>query len=362
MARINTVNAVRLANSLTDLDRAPIAASDEETIFPLGLKQLGTECSALWICEIPGRKKKHMCLWALTDLEDLKRGCIIPHESIIADRVRPMINRRLVEDKEISPVVLCYRANRKISELLEYGRFGDLPDEDFEWHWGLRVWKVKDRETVERFQSAFREINRVYIADGHHRLAAALNTGIDDKWISTIYVPDDEMEIAPYHRLLALAGTVDFTGILDKLQVYFNISQVQGNLPYRPEKKNVFGFFIDHTWFRIELKPAFSEMNLPDACFLQDKVLNGIFGLKKSEDDCRLEVFSDTFWDQYIHRLSGSGHCAGFTLYPISSHELFTRADSNVLLPPKSTWIEPKVPLGALVHLKQGNNGRGRRG
>ncbi|WP_041078091.1 DUF1015 domain-containing protein [Thermotoga caldifontis] len=268
-------------------------------------------------------------------------------------------------------VFLFYRSNQKIDSLIE--SFTDQePEYDFVDEDGVRqtIYAVRDRAAVEQIKQAFEEVPVFYIADGHHRAAAAVrvaermasrnpnHTGMEEyNYFVGVVFPHSQLKIYDYNRVVKDLNGLSVEEFLNRLGQAFIVEKAPAQ-PYKPKEKHEFGMFLANTWYRLKvkdeiLKQAESDPTATlDVSILQREVLDRILNIKDPRTDKRIDFVGG------IHGLNAledyvlnKGWAVAFALYPTSLEELMSVADANLIMPPKSTWFEPKLKSGLFVHL-----------
>lgn len=268
-------------------------------------------------------------------------------------------------------VFLFYRSNQKIDSLIESFTEQE-PEYDFVDEDGVRqiVYTVKDKAAVEQIKRAFEEVPVFYIADGHHRAAAAVrvaermasrnpnHTGMEEyNYFVGVVFPHTHLRIYDYNRVVKDLNGLSVEEFLNRLSQAFIVEKAPAQ-PYRPKEKHEFGMFLANTWYRLKvkdevLKRVESDPTATlDVSILQREVLDKILNIKDPRTDKRLDFVGG------IHGLNAlegyvlnKGWAVAFALYPTSLEELMSVADANLIMPPKSTWFEPKLKSGLFVHL-----------
>jgi uncharacterized protein (DUF1015 family) len=286
-------------------------------------------------------------VWALTSLDDV----IIPHEDTLAAAQEELVEYRNEVGLEASAVLFTYKPNAGVDELVAMAK---ASQQGFSYAYqGIyhKFWCVDDASLIAAFIEAFSHIGPVYMADGHHRYGAAGRLHErKPQWISSLYLPSSEIEVRPFHRVLRLEEGFNVPKALETVASYYYISLAPDFKAYRPKQKNTMGMCLNGTWYRLDLRESSNFEGIADACFLQANILAPAFGVKCPRTDKRLSSFSDENWRKLLLELAKEGHTIAFTLFGISTSELLELAERGIIMPPKSTYICPKVPYGLLMH------------
>jgi uncharacterized protein (DUF1015 family) len=230
-----------------------------------------------------------------------------------------------------------------------------------------RLWVIDDESIIEQVAEAFRHVSTLYVADGHHRAAAAVrvarqrasadpqHTGNEgyNFFLAAIF-PHDQVQILEYNRLVKDLNGQSRDAFLKSLRMYFDIEKSPA--ASRPDRKGTFGMYLDGTWYTMIARPQMPTRPEPtatlDISILQDTVLAPLLGINDPRADKRIDFVGGIRGIEELKRSVDSGETAvAFTLHPVSVEELFAIADQGHIMPPKSTWFEPKLRDGMVVHL-----------
>lgn len=325
-----------------------------------------TPCFYLYEQIMDGRSQTGIV--GCASIDDYCNNIIKKHENTRADKEQDRINHVDVTNMHTGPIFLAYRQTNTLKQLVaavkEQKPVYDFVSEDGIAH---RVWVIREAEVVEQISVEFANIPNVYIADGHHRCASAVKVGLkrreenpgftgkeDYNYFLSVLFPDEELKIMDYNRVVMdLNGhtTEEFLHILGKK---FNVS-LKGTTPYKPEKKGTFGMFLDDYWYCLEAKEALCSEDAVeglDVSILQNNVLMPILGIEDPKTDKRIDFIGGIRGLKELERRCRECEtlAVAFSMYPTSINELFAVADNNKLMPPKSTWFEPKLRSGLFLH------------
>ena len=297
-------------------------------------------------------------------VDEYDRGLVKKHEKTRPDKEDDRTRHVLTLSAHAGPVFLSYRGTERIDAAVEAVISSQESLYDFVAPDGVAhtVWKVSDPAELEE---AFREVPATYVADGHHRAASASRaraarreqaevfTGDEEvNHFLTVLFPDDQLKILPYNRVvhdLAGASAAEF---LDRLAGVMSVTP--GGHP-SPARKGLFAMYLDGDWYQVEAPREAVEAADPvdslDAAILQDLVLAPLLGIDDPRTSSRISfVGGIRGTDELERRVEANGGGVAFSLYPVSMGELMAVADADRVLPPKSTWFEPKLRSGLLVH------------
>lgn len=314
----------------------------------------------IYVYEIRHEGRTHTGVWALTALEDYKNGTIRIHEHTLDDSVRRLKNYREQTSLECSPVLLTYRAKPEINAIIETIKQEPVKMALENSNILHRVWKVDNIHLQDKLVQAFREIEYIYLADGHHRLESAeqlANSQMQRREnvydsISSLYMSTDELHIEPYDRFVLNAGAYDSTDLLNEIGSRFNLIISKNNHPVRPKTSDSIGMRLGGQWYYVSAKPGnLSEMRWLAPEILQHDLLSPVFGITDPKNDRRLICSGGTVSMSQIEALYDRHPDAiAFTLPSLTVDELVAAAEARRVLPPKATWILPKVVYGLLIH------------
>ncbi|HEY9002892.1 MAG TPA: DUF1015 domain-containing protein [Mucilaginibacter sp.] len=319
------------------------------------------QAPGIYVYEVEHKTYRQTGIWALTSLEDYTQGNIKIHELTFADSIRRLTNYRKNTGLEGSPVLLAYHPditiNRIIAETIKNNKKITYGNE----HGLHHLWKIEDQTVQQHLIDAFEKIKTVYLADGHHRLESSAllaaeqrkNGTIEFDHISSLYMATDQLRIEEYDRIVVLSEAIDKEAFFNQLKQHFEIQQAQQQV--QPRKPHHFGMYFEKNWFSLIAKPYLysntsAAANL-DAYILQETVLAPIFGIEDPKTDQRLKCAGgEMAMDEINAILVVYPDAIVFTLCPVSVEQLIAVAEAGEILPPKSTWIVPKIPYALLLH------------
>jgi uncharacterized protein (DUF1015 family) len=276
-------------------------------------------------------------------------GKIKLHELTLADSERRISNYRKNTGLEGSPVLMTYMPdvtiNRIIAETCAKNKKTTIGNKQ-RMH---RIWKIEDQYTLDRLTEAFEKIDKVYMADGHHRLAAATRlareTGGCENF-SALYMAADQLHIREYYRVVFPKTRINPQRLLEKLKTIFTVCPEPQNQPVKPDRGRCIGMCLSGQWYSLIAEKA----EVPDVVLLQEKVLASLFGITDPRTDTRLKCTGgETAMEDTLKELCADTAAIAFTLCPLTVEQLVAAAEAGQILPPKSTWIDPKVPYGLLL-------------
>ena len=296
---------------------------------------------------------------ACFSLDEYDQGLIKKHEKTRPDKEDDRTRHMLAISAQTGPVLLTYRASSAIDGLVERTA-GESPLFDFTAPDGVRhtLWTVAVAD-ADAIVEAFKQIPSLYIADGHHRAASAARTrralagrgrGEHDR-IMAVAFPDKQMQILAYHRVVKDLNGLTNDQFLDALRRQLTVTE---NTPDTSNRKGFATMYLAGRWYGVELgSTTVSDAAASlDVSRLQDMVLGPILGIHDVRTDKRIDFVGGIRGPAELKRLVDGGHAAvAFALYPVTVGDLMTIADTGAIMPPKSTWFEPKLRDGLLAHL-----------
>lgn len=308
---------------------------------------------AIYVYETDNAQGRQTGIWALTDLTDYHRGNIVAHEKILPEGEKEIRAYRERVGLEGAPVLLTYADNRVIDMLIRKVTSSYTPEIFYDAGKAHKLWQVTLPDLIRQFEAAFKLLQMVYVADGHHRLAAAATMHHkSQQWISTLYVAVSQLRICGFHRVVIPGTEISTDNVLSVVQQYFHISAIPNNVAYKPDRTHRLGLFLRGAWYQLDLKTSVIQLHdETDVRILQEYILEPGFGIKEPETDARLRVFAaEEGWRDLLDTITANRNAVAFTLFPMTAEKLIEQADLHVALPPKSTWVEPKVLYGLLMY------------
>ena len=299
-------------------------------------------------------------LVAAASCEDYFKGIIKKHEFTRPDKEDDRVHHMEALDSQTGPVFLVYRANNTIDNLVAK-KTSQAPDIDFTTSDKVRhtSWVISDPAEINTTEKEFAQIPCLYIADGHHRSAAAGRVYQARKgsgqsaFFLTVIFPHNQVQILPYNRVLKDLNGATPARMLEKLDGVFIITPSGTGTPTR---KHALGFFVEGKWHTLNFRPLFVKTTEPieklDVTLLQKYVLDPIFGIEDQRTSKRINFVGGIRGTAELEKLVNSGEYAyAFSMFPTSIEDLMTIADAAGIMPPKSTWFEPKLRDGMFCHM-----------
>ena len=299
-------------------------------------------------------------------IDDYRNNVIKKHENTRADKEEDRIRHVDTCSMQTGPVFLAYRAKEdlkeKIGELKKQAPVYDFVSEDGIGH---RVWVIDNDSDVAMIEEAFGKIPAIYIADGHHRCASAVKVGLKRReqypdytgeeefnYFLSVIFPDEELRILDYNRVVKDLNGMDAATFLTRIEEYFAVEK-KGQSPYRPMEKGTFGMYLENEWYGLSAKEEIKSEDAVeglDVSLLQNDLLDPILGIMDPKTDKRIDFVGGIRGLGELERRVHTDMKVAFSMYPTSIAELFAVADAGRLMPPKSTWFEPKLRSGLFLH------------
>ena len=303
--------------------------------------------------------------------EDYMNGIIKKHELTRKDKEEDRMIHVRITNANVEPVFFAYPAHKEIDAIVENIVKNQKPVYDFvgkEDGFGHTLWVIDDKKTIDRLVEIFdKDIPAMYIADGHHRSAAAALIGQEKKaqnpnhtgneeynYFMTVIFPDNQLKIIDYNRVVKDLNGLSKDEFLAALNEAFVVEKMGAEI-YKPSKLHEFSVYIDGEWYKLNAKPGTYNDNDPigvlDVTILSNLVLDKILDIKDLRTSKRIDFVGGIRGLGELKRRVDNGEMvAAFALYPVSMQQLIDIADSGNIMPPKTTWFEPKLRSGLAIH------------
>jgi uncharacterized protein (DUF1015 family) len=304
-------------------------------------------------------------LVCVSSVEDYENGIIKKHEFTRPEKEQDRINHIQITGAQTGNVFLAYRNVNTIDELIDKwvntkNAVYDFITDDKIQH---TIWIVNDSDIRRKITTIFAsEVACTYIADGHHRAASAAKvkellgkqaTETANYFLTTLF-PSAQLHIMSYNRVIKDLNNNSAQEFLEQLETDFTVKKI-GIKAYQPKTLHQFGMYLANTWYQLTAKQgtyANDPVGILDVTILQNNILNKLLGIQDQRTDKRIDFVGGIRGLSELEKRVNSGEMAvAFSLYPVSIDQLFTIADSGNVMPPKSTWFEPKLRDGLLTHL-----------
>ena len=301
-------------------------------------------------------------------IDDYINNIIKKHELTRADKEADRINHVDYCDANTGPIFLTYRPNGNIASILADWKENHAPVYDFVTDDGIAntVWVIDCPELIAKISELFASVDYLYIADGHHRAASAVKVGLKRReqfpdyngneefnFFLAVLFDCDELEIMDYNRVMKdLAGNTP-AEFIEKISEKFEIEEI-GTDAYKPEKAHTFGMLLEGKWYKLTAKDGTFDAADPvaslDVSILQNNLISPILGIDDPRTDKRIDFVGGIRGLGELERRANDDMCLAFSMYPTTLRELMDIADAGQLMPPKSTWFEPKLLSGLFIH------------
>ena len=326
------------------------------------------KCYYIYALTMNGRTQTGIA--ACASIDDYEKGVIKKHENTRAEKEKDRINHVNICNAQTGPIFLAYRSNSVINEVVSQVE-KEEPLYDFTAEDGIRhsVWAISEEKQIDTVEKAFAQIGEIYIADGHHRAASAVKVGQirrkehpgytgeeEFNYFLSVLFPDQQLMIMDYNRVVKSLNGLTEQEFLEKASEIFEIKKA-GSKAVKPERKGCFSMYLGGSWYQCAVKPE----DIPedpveglDVSLLQNKLLSPLLGITDPKTDSRIDFVGGIRGLEELERRCSLDCVAAFAMYPTSIQELFAVAEAGRLMPPKSTWFEPKLRSGLLIHGLEG--------
>lgn len=322
------------------------------------------ECYFIYELIMEGRAQTGLV--ACASIEDYLNKVIKEHEKTREDKELDRIRHVDTCSAQTGPIFLAYRSNSKINAVIDEVK-KSKPLYAFTAVDGIthNVWRIADLDKLHIIQKEFNNINNIYIADGHHRAASAVKVGLkrretckgydgteDFNYFLSVLFPEDQLMILPYNRVVKDLNGLNSKEFLAKVSESF-ITEELGYEPWSPESKGSFGMYLKDKWYKLTVKEV-AHSNNPveslDVSVLQNYLLTPILGIGDPRTDKRIDFIGGIRGLKELEKRVKEDMAVAFSMYPTGIDELFAVSDAGKLMPPKSTWFEPKLRSGLFIH------------
>lgn len=301
-------------------------------------------------------------------VDEYQNNVIKKHEFTRVEKELDRINHFDVCNANTEPVFLTYRDDKRIRTIMEGFISGNEPVYDLVSEDGIAhtLWIIDDKAVLENLTSLFAEIPELYIADGHHRSASACKVGIKRReenpdytgdeefnYFMAVIFPDNDLKIFDYNRVVKDLNGNTPEEFIDKIKTSgFDIEDM-GSEIYYPESKHIFSMYLDGKWYRLTAKDEIIPDHVTDSldvAILQNNLLHPVLGIEDPRTDKRIDFVGGIRGLEELEKRAQSDMRIGFAVYPVDISDLLNVADNDMVMPPKSTWFEPKLGSGLFLH------------
>ncbi len=308
-------------------------------------------------------------LVSLASIDDYQNNVIKKHEFTRAEKEADRIRHVDVTNFHTGPIFLTYVYQEEITRIIEEYKKSHTPLYDFVAEDGVQhtAWAILDEKIIEELKQKFEKVESLYIADGHHRAASAVRVGMmrreknkdftgdeEFNYFLSVIFPSNELRIMDYNRVVKDLNGCDSEQFMDAIRKDFTVTAYEGEGPYRPEMKHTFGMYLDGRWYKLEAKKhiVFDEDPLKrlDCKILQDHLLHPVLGIEDPRVDKRIDFVGGIRGLKELERRVEKDMKVAFSMYPTTIMDLISISDAGMVMPPKSTWFEPKLRSGLFLH------------
>lgn len=362
------------------IDRAETQLSEETDIYAPEVYQKAKEllwgmvengdflqddkpCYYLYELTMNGRSQTGIV--ACASIDDYLNGMIKKHENTRREKEEDRVRHVDICDAQTGPIFLAYRNQESLKKIVADVKAGtvlfDFTSEDGIRH---RGWKIADTEKISAIYEAFHQMNALYIADGHHRAASAVRVGVKRReehpgytgeeefnYFLSVIFPDDELMIMDYNRVVRELNGLTPEEFLSGIKKVFDVEKL--DKAEHPKRKGQVTLFLEDKWYLLTLKSEYENCDPVeglDVSILQKQILEPVLGIQDPKTDKRIDFVGGIRGLSELERRVHTDMKAAFAMYPTSIGELFAVADAGLLMPPKSTWFEPKLRSGLFIH------------
>jgi len=325
----------------------------------------GENCYYIYQLTMDGREQTGIV--ACASVDDYLHSVIKKHENTREEKEQDRIRHVDTLSAQTGPIFLAYRSQDAINAIVDRVTGENAPLYDFTAEDGVghKVWKINDSTDVDKIREAFGDIGEIYIADGHHRAASAVKVSLKRReehpdydgseefnYFLSVLFPDDQLMIMDYNRSIKDLNGLTVEKFLEQVQENFTLQPMAA--AGHPEKKGQVTMYLEGNWYRLEiserLRGITDAVDSLDVSLLQDYLLGPVLGIADPRTDERIDFIGGIRGLEELERRADGDMKVSFAMYPTSIHELFAVADAGLLMPPKSTWFEPKLRSGLFIH------------
>ena len=305
-------------------------------------------------------------------IDDYINNVIKKHEFTRADKEEDRINHVDYCDANTGPIFLTYKEDQIASEIIDawiQNESKRKPVYNFVAEDGIThiVWVIDNEIIINELIDLFKEIDYLYIADGHHRSASAVKVGLKRRaenpnytgdeefnYFLAVAFPDNDLMVMDYNRVVKDLNGMTKEELITKLEEKFIVTKSENNVPVKPAKKHTFGMDVENDWYLLEAKEGTFDESDPisqlDVAILQNNVLTPILGIEDVRTSDRIDFIGGIRGIKELEKRVNKDMKIAFSMYPTEVHDIMDVADIGEVMPPKSTWFEPKLRSGLFVH------------
>lgn len=344
----------RARENLLNMEKNGILIQDEKPCY--------------YIYELTRKNKTQTGIVGCSSIDDYLNGVVKKHELTREDKEQDRIRHVDVCDANTGPIYLACRYTPELLGLMEAWKASHAAVYDFvaDDEIGHRVWVIDEEEKIQVIHEEFEKISAIYIADGHHRAASAVKVGLKRRqehpdytgkeefnYFLSVVFPYDQLTILPYNRVVNDLNGLDEKAFVGSLKFNFELMVMPG-FPCKPVEKHSIGMYTGGEWYHLRAwEDVYANKDIVgqlDVSILQEKVLSPILGIEDPRTDQRIRFVGGNQKLADLADIADQTNGVAFAMYPTSMEDLMTIADESKLMPPKSTWFEPKLRSGLFIH------------
>lgn len=302
-----------------------------------------------------------------TSIDDYVNDIIKKHEETRVEKEIDRINNFDQCDAQTEPVFLTYRKNEKINSIINNWVKFNKPVYNFTSDDEIThiVWDINENCTVKAIEEIFASMDYLYIADGHHRSASSVKVGLKRRELSdnftgkeefnyflAVVFPDEDLYIMDYNRLVKDLNGLNFEQFMAEIQKKFHVEE--SKYQFKPTEKHTYGMYLENKWYKLTAKEGSynpdNAIERLDVSILQNNLLDPILGIEDPRTDKKIDFVGGIRGMDELEKRASSDMKVAFAMYPTTIEDLISVADSGMIMPPKSTWFEPKLRSGLFIH------------
>ncbi|MGN0532925.1 MAG: DUF1015 domain-containing protein [Eubacterium sp.] len=299
-------------------------------------------------------------------IDDYMNNVIKKHEHTLKKKEQDRVNHVNTCNANTGPIFLTYRSSEGINGIVNTYISENQPEYDFTAD-GVRqtVWVISDKELVIKITMLFSDVDAMYIADGHHRCASAVRVGEmrrkenldyngneEFNYFLAVAFPDNQLEIMDYNRVVKDLNGLSHEEFISRIEKSFVCRKA--DKMFKPNRRHTFGMLLDDQWYELEAKPEIIDESNPvgrlDVSVLQNNLLAPVLGITDPKNDDRIDFIGGIRGLAELERRVNTDMKLAFAMYPTTVEDLMSIADAGLIMPPKSTWFEPKLLSGLFIH------------
>lgn len=327
---------------------------------------LQDECPCFYIYRQIMNGRSQTGIVGCASIDDYMNNVIKKHEHTLKKKEQDRINHVNACNANTGPIFLTYRNSEGINGIVNTYISENQPEYDFTAD-GVRqtVWVISDKELVIKITMLFSDVDEMYIADGHHRCASAVRVGEmrrkenpdyngneEFNYFLAVAFPDNQLEIMDYNRVVKDLNGLSREEFISRIEKSFVCREM--DKMFKPNRRHTFGMLLDNQWYELEAKPEIIDESNPvgrlDVSVLQNNLLAPVLGIADPKNDDRIDFIGGIRGLAELERRVNTDMKLAFAMYPTTVEDLMSIADAGLIMPPKSTWFEPKLLSGLFIH------------